>query len=54
MTEEKSTAQNDYSNFPFDQLTIEQIAQLMMEEIELNGDTDFVAACRKQLAERKE
>ena len=45
---------NDYSHFPFDELTIDQIAQLMIGEIELNGDRDFIAACREQLKKRKQ
>jgi hypothetical protein len=52
--EGENKGRSDYSSFPFGELTVDQIARLMMEEIRLNGDKDFIDACRNQIATRKE
>lgn len=42
---------NDYSNFPFDQLTVAEIFALARESKDL-GDYDFVTACMEAIRKR--
>lgn len=42
----------DYSNFPFDNFSIDEIAEMMMQSV-LLGDDEFAVACREQIKRRR-
>jgi len=41
----------DYSEFPFEMWSLEEITQMFMDSVRL-GDQEFAAACRKQINKR--
>ena len=41
----------DYSHFPFDEFSVDEIAQMMLQSV-LLGDDEFAIACREQIKRR--